>query len=385
MNLKIKLASVSTYILQINMKTLIVVAHPDDEILWFLSIILREDADVVCVSCGRNAADSKIRKRAFIETMRLLDVSNYRFLNYNDSTSRLNVKRLITDLKKLDKDKYEMIYTHGYMGEIYNHVHHQDLSFAVHQVFENVMSISWNQYPSKINVLTAEEYNLKKYILGTIYYQEYDLLADAYEISAIEKFICVSKEASEILYFSSVNFGDHHELLGVRYCDFWGFKNSPYEMERHEAIRLLAQKIKPKNILEYGACEGILSEKLRGLAPVYCVEKSSTFRKRLKKKGFEILHRPENGKYDVVIVASFLEYLQRPTEFIRKLNSRVVIADVILGSKLEQAINKELVLKYKLIDEKIVRPRWERMFWGEKKENVDVYRLGSHVYLYEKR
>lgn len=365
------------------MKSLVIIAHPDDEILWFSSVLLRDDAEIVCVTSGRDKNDSIIRTRAFVEAMEMLGIKKYSFLSYPDTSQRLDIKKLKLDLAKFSKKNYDRVFTHSFIGDTHNQKHHQDVSYVVHQLFKNVYSIAWNQYPDMINKLTPEEYHIKKYIIGTLYYREYGLLEDAYEISSVEKFAKFSKESSEIFYYGVANFGDNHEYLS-KYKDFWGYKNSPYEIERHEAIVKMVRKTKPKDIIEYGACEGILTKKLSKISPVVCVEKSQSYRKILEEKGFEVYKNKIDKKYDLSVVASFLEYLKNPQAFLRSLCSNKIIIDVILDSDLDYKI-KNLMRGKKLVGEEIIRPRWEKMYWDDKKEKLEIYRLGSHIYAYEKK
>jgi hypothetical protein len=368
----------------IKMKPLVLVAHPDDEILWFSSILLRDSPDVICVTSGRDSLDSQIRKEAFVKGMRMLGINDYFFLDYPDTESRLDVDHLKKDLVQLDPSKYDVVFTHSLSGDTHNQIHHQDVSYAAHQVFSTVLSNAWNQHPTLVNLLTPEELAIKKYILGTFYYREYDLLSDAYEISAIEKFSKFSKEASEIFYYGIANFGDNHELLGSKYPDFWGFRNSPYEIERHQMIIKLVNKSEPKKILEFGSCEGILTERLNEIAPTTCVEKSKFYKTLLKKKSFDVVDNPNQSDYDLIITAAFLEYLDSPERFLRDIKSEKIIIDVILESGLDNRI-KDIMGQWNLVSDEIVRPRWEKMYWGNKKEELDVYRLGAHGYLYEKK
>ena len=77
--------------------------------------------------------------------------------------------------KKLEKlSKPDQIYTHGILGE-YGHLHHQDVSYAVHKVWSQqvgVNSIAYNCFPDTIIELARSDYDLKTYILSEIYGSE---------------------------------------------------------------------------------------------------------------------------------------------------------------------------------------------------------------------
>ncbi len=366
------------------MKSLIVVAHPDDEVLWFSSILLRDKCDVICVTCGRDKYDREIRRNAFEKSMNILGIDSYDMLFYPDKKQRLDTKKLIKYFENLPKDEYSKVYTHGPYGETYENPHHQDVCYSVHTQFNNPFSISWNLYPDIINELDQEEYRIKKYLLGTVYSREYKLLKDAYEISNVEKFVRLSKESIEIYYFGISNFGDNHEFLGRKYPDFWGFKNSPYELERHQMIFDLTKSVPHNNIIEFGSCEGVLTERLNQIGNIFCVEKAPIYKERLKNKGFKLIDNPKTEQYDISIISAFLEYLPNPGKFLKSIKSNYLLVDVILNSGLDNKL-KNILNEYLIIDEKIIRPRWENIFYGDKKDKLEVYRMGSHGYLFKRQ
>lgn len=366
------------------MKSCVITAHPDDEILWFSSILFRENPDVICVTCGRDNNDHIYRKESFKKTMNILDIKNYEILCFPDTNKRLDLSKLEKSLNSFRKEEYDKVYTHGPFGETHNNIHHQDVSYIVNKVFKNVYSIAWNLYPDISNFLSKEEFTLKKYLFGTIYSEEYKLLCDSFEISPVENFINLSRESTEIFYYGIANFGDNHELLGKKYKDFWGFEYSPYEIERHESILSLVKMLEPKNIIEYGACEGLLTKKLSSYFPIECTEKAPTYRQRLIEKGFNVVDNPNSSNYSLSIVAAFLEYLDRPEEFLNQIKSKNLLVDVILNSNLDLKL-EGILNNYREIDNVIVNSRWEKMYNGNKKEKMEVYKLGSHIHLFEKK
>ena len=139
---------------------LIIIAHPDDEALWFSSILLRSDCEVILVTCGDTKKRHEERKKDFEKSMKLFGVNKYTILSHKDKLGRLSLEKLRADLKKFSNKKYDGIYTHGIYGETYNHPHHQDVSYIVHEIFnkQGVYSISWNLFPDKVNLLKKEEY-----------------------------------------------------------------------------------------------------------------------------------------------------------------------------------------------------------------------------------
>lgn len=366
------------------MRSLIVVAHPDDEVLWFSSVLLRDTCDVICVTCGHDLASRAARSKRFHEAAALTNVQRSELLYFDDSHGRLNLEHLEQALEPFTALCYERVYTHSPSGDTHDHNHHQDVSYIVHRLFGSVHCTAWNIYPDYINTLTVGEYWLKKYILGTLYAEEYRDIRDAYEISAIEKFVMLEPTAVEIYYWAIANFGDHHERLAV-YRDFWGFEWSPYEIERHCVIEQLAREVSPKSILEFGAAEGVLAKRLRCVAPVTCVERVSAYATRLGQEGFAVVTSPQSGDYELSVLASVLEYMDDPAGFLDGLRSRFLVVDVTTASGMRELSRQRLDDRYQLISEVEVRPRWERMYCGAEKLCMETYRLGATVALFRAR
>lgn len=366
-------------------KILIVTAHPDDETLWFSSVALRNTADLICVTCGYNSETRKKRKRELEMAAKLLGLNSLTILNYDDVfMHRIDISRLEKDLSPYVKKKYSAVYTHGPYGDTNEHYHHQDINYVVNKLFKNVFCTAWNLYPDIVNQLSTSEYYLKKHIMGTVYHDEFRKLKTTYEISSVEKFVRISPVSSEIYYWSIANFGDHHQMLGSKYKDIWGYRDSPYEIERHSAIEKLARSVTPKKILEIGSSEGILTERLACIASVDCVEKARVYQRTLKDKGFKLKKSYSTKEYDLIIVASVLEYMKKPRSFLKMIKSNHIIVETISTKHMAEIVSV-LGENFKLIETIEINPRWEKMYHDHQKEKLEVYRLGCHVYLYEKK
>lgn len=365
-------------------KVLLITAHPDDETLWYTSVVLRNQCDIICVTCGDTQLTRKMRKKEFREATKILGVKNATILGYKDKPRRrLNIEKLEKDLLPIAKKAYKKVYTHSPFGETNLNIHHQDVCHVVHKLFDNVRCTAWNLYPTQTHQLTKEEHILKKYIMGTIYHKEYRSLKETYEISAVEKFTKISNEAAEIFYWAIARFGDRHEMLAKKYRDIWGYKNSPYEIERHAAIEKLIKYSKAKTVLEIGAHEGILTKKISWHSRVYCIEKSKTLASRLRSQGYVVLKKYKSSDFDLVLVASVLEYMKNPEELLRQIDSQFLLIEVIMSDKMLKIANS-LEKKYKLIKRIVVLPRWEKMYHNNKKEKMEIYKLGSYVRLFKK-
>lgn len=367
-------------------RALVVCAHPDDETLWFSSVLSRYRADVVCVTCGWDEQTRRRRRAEIEQAATAYGVVDLHVLDYPDDPrrragQRLDVARLTADLRRFATRGYDLVFTHSPYGEVNEHPHHQDVSYAAHQAFDRVYSVAWNQYPALVHELTPDEYKLKQHVMGTIYWHEYRPLATTYEISSHERFTQLSRAAVEIFYWGIANFGDHHQLLGGRYADVWGFATSPYETERHKAIAELAAVARPRHILEVGAAEGHLTRHLQRVAPVDCVETAPVYAARLADQGFVVLDAPGTGSYDLTVLAAVLEYMHDPDAYLANLACPYLITDTHPHFPFSR-VEARLADRYELVDRRFTAPRWERQRHDQTVENLLVYKIGSDTALW---
>ena len=130
---------------------LMIVAHPDDEMLWGGAHLIEGDYLVVCVTCGV----VKIRVNEFISVMNATN-SEYIMLGYPDKTNgqrdswdnwRDKISKDIDGIIKL-KD-WELIVTHNPDGE-YGHQHHKMTSSIVTNVLNDKSRLYYfGRYHSK--------------------------------------------------------------------------------------------------------------------------------------------------------------------------------------------------------------------------------------------
>lgn len=117
---------------------LMIVAHPDDEMLWGGGALIKDSYLVVCVTCGRN----KLRNYEFSH---VIEKTNDKFiaLGYLDKDKRKRRHKLEIDYKRLKKDidqilslkDWKLVVTHNPEGE-YGHSHHKVISKIVAEKYD---------------------------------------------------------------------------------------------------------------------------------------------------------------------------------------------------------------------------------------------------------
>lgn len=133
---------------------LMIVAHPDDDILWGGAHLIEDNYLVVCVTCGA----VKYRVNEFVSVMNETN-DRYIMLGYPDKTNgeRDNwdtVRESISDdLKKImDLKDWDLIVTHNPQGE-YGHIHHKMTSKLVTDVVDDKEALYYfGRYHSKKKV-----------------------------------------------------------------------------------------------------------------------------------------------------------------------------------------------------------------------------------------
>ena len=183
---------------------LVIVAHPDDETLFFGVLIQqskRNPWEVICVTDGNADGFGDKRKRQFQRACRALGVRKNHWLGFPDIyEDRLNLSDLCLKLKSFKN--VSRIFTHNILGE-YGHPHHQDVSAAVHMAFaktHQVFSTAYNAYPDRIIRLKPREYQVKTEILTRIYSSETRRFTHLLPATWAEGFVRVSIKEVEMLY-----------------------------------------------------------------------------------------------------------------------------------------------------------------------------------------
>lgn len=138
---------------------LMIVAHPDDEMLWGGAHLIEDNYLVVCVTCG----GEKERVNEFTSVMH---ATNDRFimLGYPDKTNgeRDNWDSVREDIIKDVEDiinlkEWEIIVTHNPQGE-YGHIHHKMTSAITTDIVKDKTKLYYfGRYHSKKKI--SEYYN----------------------------------------------------------------------------------------------------------------------------------------------------------------------------------------------------------------------------------
>ena len=138
---------------------LMIVAHPDDDILWGGAHLIEDDYLVVCITCGTN----KTRVNEFKQVMSKTN-DKYIMLGYPDKTNgerdnwNSSKENMMKDLEAIIALKdWDLIVVHNPDGE-YGHQHHKMASQFVTSLVDDKSKLYYfGHYYSKDNIAAHED------------------------------------------------------------------------------------------------------------------------------------------------------------------------------------------------------------------------------------
>jgi LmbE family N-acetylglucosaminyl deacetylase len=183
---------------------LLVVAHPDDETIFFgglLQVYRRRPWRLLCVTDGNADGLGKTRAGYFADACKAYNVKDFEIWDFPDRfESRLDLARLT---ERLAKEAPSEVFTHGILGE-YGHPHHQDVCLAVHRAFKPtklpVWSVAYNCFGEKTFRLPRKAYEKKCNLLAHLYHQQTQHFARWLPAQNYEGFVQVPLHEIEALH-----------------------------------------------------------------------------------------------------------------------------------------------------------------------------------------
>jgi hypothetical protein len=119
-----------------NGRNLMIVAHPDDELIFGGSELIRDGKNykVICVSSGYDT----VRRSEFELVMENLGISDYEIWNYEDDLYAPFSDKLLDDLRRvINEESWLKIVTHNPIGE-YGHPQHRDLYLKIRSITDDI-------------------------------------------------------------------------------------------------------------------------------------------------------------------------------------------------------------------------------------------------------
>jgi LmbE family N-acetylglucosaminyl deacetylase len=179
---------------------LVVVAHPDDETIFFSGLLQsrkKRPWHVICVTDGNADGNGTLRHQQFATAMKFHGVKHFEMWDFPDVFERrLDVSLLVDRLRTVAPAD---VFTHGVLGE-YGHPHHQDVCMAAHLAFKKVYSVAYNIYPELRVNLTPRQFALKAKVLAQVYQSETRRFIQSLPASSSEGFAHFTRAEVQNIY-----------------------------------------------------------------------------------------------------------------------------------------------------------------------------------------
>lgn len=186
------------------MRALVLVAHPDDETIFFGgTMLMRPEVawDVYCVTDGNWEGRGAAREGELRRACAVLGVTNAIMGDApDDPARRLDLDPLVVRLRAMGP--YDEIYTHGPLGD-YGNKHHQDVSRAAQLAFPDhgrLMAPATNVPATEVVQLSPAAFAAKAAVLRDVYGAEFGQFLTILPASSAEAFCALDRAEGAALY-----------------------------------------------------------------------------------------------------------------------------------------------------------------------------------------
>jgi LmbE family N-acetylglucosaminyl deacetylase len=182
---------------------LLVVAHPDDETIFFgglVQVYRRKPWKIICVTDGNADGLGEKRKQEFFSACDQLGAKSFAMWDFPDRyASRIDAGQL---RERLLEETPAEVFTHGALGE-YGHPHHQDVCLGVYRAFQGkaeIWSPAYNTFAEKVHRVPRKAFERKCAILAKTYFGETNRFARWLPAYNHEGFTRLNLKEIEMLY-----------------------------------------------------------------------------------------------------------------------------------------------------------------------------------------